>query len=166
MCVLCYFCRQAQSVFISCSIMAFVASLPVAILEVNQNVPKRSGAPFLTSCRIQRSWCCFMAHHVAICWNGVSIFFFIHLSLFPLRYICNRSSAAFNDQWQFKKVMLHWCVFAHCVCIDLMGFPTHGVRESQMPNTSLTSVKTGDRGATHGKVTPNIPHSYWNGSSC
>lgn len=40
-----------------------------------------------------------------------------------------------------------------CVCVDLMAYPTHGVRESQMPNTSLTSVKMGDRGATHGKVT-------------
>lgn len=38
------------------------------------------------------------------------------------------------------------------VCIDLTACPTHGVREFQMPNTSLTSVKTGDRGATHGKV--------------
>lgn len=40
-----------------------------------------------------------------------------------------------------------------CVCVDLMGCPIHGVRESQMPNTSLTSVKMGDRGATRGKVT-------------
>lgn len=37
-------------------------------------------------------------------------------------------------------------------CADPTACRTLGVRESQMPNTSLTSVKTGDRGATRGKV--------------
>lgn len=40
-----------------------------------------------------------------------------------------------------------------CVCVDPTGCRTRGVRESQMPNTSLTSVKMGDQGATRGKVT-------------
>lgn len=33
-----------------------------------------------------------------------------------------------------------------------MACPTRGVREFQMPNTSLTSVKMGDQEATRGKV--------------
>lgn len=40
-------------------------------------------------------------------------------------------------------------------CVDLMACPTLGVRESQMLNISLTSVKMGDQGATLGKVTNN-----------
>lgn len=37
-------------------------------------------------------------------------------------------------------------------CADPTACRTLGVRESQTPNTSLTSVKMGDRGATRGKV--------------
>lgn len=39
-----------------------------------------------------------------------------------------------------------------CVRVDPTACHIRGVRESQMPNTSLTSVKTADRGATPGKV--------------
>lgn len=41
-------------------------------------------------------------------------------------------------------------------CVDLMACPTLGVRESQMLNIFLTSVKMGDQGATLGKVTNNF----------
>lgn len=42
---------------------------------------------------------------------------------------------------------------------DLTVCLTLGVKESQMPSTSLTSVKTDDPGATHGKVTHRL-HKY------
>ncbi len=46
---------------------------------------------------------------------------------------------------------------------DRMVCLTPGVKESQMPNTSLTSVKTDGPGATHGKVTHT---SALNGRAC
>ncbi|CAG11898.1 unnamed protein product [Tetraodon nigroviridis] len=52
------------------------------------------------------------------------------------------------------------CVYV-CVCVgvDPTACHIHGVRESRMPNTSPTSVKTADRGATPGKV-PNRSTLY------
>lgn len=55
------------------------------------------------------------------------------------------------------------------VCVDRTACHIHGVRESQMPNTSLTSVKTADRGATPGKVptksTPRMKQQKHSGCS-
>lgn len=45
------------------------------------------------------------------------------------------------------------CVRVHvCMRVDLTACRIRGARESQMPNTSLISVKMADRGATPGKV--------------
>lgn len=93
---------------------------------------------------------CFTVDNAPTCCNGV-ILFSIYIRLFFIS-INTTGSEVLSD---ISSRLVGQCSTNDILstCVDLMACPTLGVRESQMLNISLTSVKMGDQGATLGKVT-------------